>query len=150
MTYRQAACVLSDHLAQRTEGVAQRHTDNEVAEAICVAVELLERNVVRTDMESIIQAVIRETGVTMEELECRSRDREYAEARSIACWLAYHYANVTLTAIGRRFNRNHSSMWHCNKNVDSWLDEPRLNLRAAKITTKLIREIEDNDDEESD
>jgi chromosomal replication initiation ATPase DnaA len=97
---------------------------------------------VKADIESIIQAVVRETGVTEAEMCNKGRQREFAEARAIASWLAYHYTPMTLTAIGMRFGRDHATTIHYNRMVDSWLDEPRLNMKGARVTTKIINELD--------
>lgn len=115
-------------------------------EALDVAIDLLQHNLPKHNIDSIIKAVERETGVSELEMTHRGRQREFAEARAIVCWLAYHYAPMTLTSIGRRLGRDHPTVIHYNKMVDNWLDEPRLNLRGARITTKLIRELEEDDD----
>ena len=111
-------------------------------EALDYAIALLDRSIVKADIESIIRAVTRETGVTEQEMCNKGRQREYAEARAIVSWLAYHYTPMTLTSIGKRMRRDHPTAIHYNRMVDSWLDEPRRNLRGARITQKLINEIE--------
>lgn len=116
---------------------------DDICDALDIAIESMQRNIVKTDIESIIEAVVRETGVTEQELCERGRQREYTDARAIVAWLAYNYTPMTLTSIGRRIRRNHSMVIHYNHMVDAWLEEPRLNLCGARITTKLIRELED-------
>lgn len=124
-----------------------RHTcqaaDGRTGEALDVALDLLNKSIVRADIDSIISAVERETGVTESDMVIRGRQREFAEARAIVAWLAYHYTPMTLTSIGKRLGRDHAVIIHYNRMVDSWLDEPRRNLRGARITTKLIRELDD-------
>jgi len=127
-----------------------RHTcekaDGRTGEAIDVAIDVMRKSVVKSDFDSIVKAVSRETGVTEEEMCNRGRPREYVDARAIVSWLAYHYANKTLSHIGCRLGRTHSAIMHYNDMVDSWLDEPRRNLKGARITTKLIRELEDDNE----
>lgn len=130
--YRRGACKATD----------LPYMANELGEAIDIAADMLERSIVKSDIESIIRAVTRETGVTDEEMTHHCRHREYTEARMIVCWLAYHYTQMTLTSIGKRLGRGHGTASYYNMVVDSWLNEPRLNLRGARIATKLIREIE--------
>ena len=113
-------------------------------QALDMAIDMMQHSIVKADIESIMQAVVRETGVTEAEMCNKGRQREYAEARAIVAWLAYHYTPMTLTSIGKRMRRDHPTAIHYNRMVDSWLDEPRRNLRGARITTRLIRELEDD------
>ena len=123
-----------------------RHTcENAVGatgEALDMAIDLLVRSIVKADIEDIIQGVVRETGVTEAEMCNKGRQREYAEARAIVSWLAKRYTSMTLTSIGKRLGRDHVSVVHYIRIVDSWIEEPRRNMRGARITQKLINEIE--------
>lgn len=114
-------------------------------EALDMAIEMMQRSIVKTDIESIIKGVVRETRVTEEEMVRKGRQREFVEARAIVCWLSYHYTRMTLTSIGNRLGRDHASMIYYNRLVDSWLEEPRLNLRASRIITRIINELEHDD-----
>ena len=119
-----------------------RKADGCTKEALDMAIRCLERNIVKADIDSIINAVERETGVTEQEMCNRGRHREYAEARAIVSWLARRYTSMTLTSIGKRLGRDHISVIHYVRMVGSWMEEPRLNIRGARITQKLIDEIE--------
>lgn len=119
-----------------------QNTPREIGEAIDVAVETLEQISTSADIDSIMQSVARETGVTEEEMLARGRHREYTEARAMVCWLTYHCTSMSLTSIGRRLDRDHATMIHYNQMVDGWLEEPRRNLRGARIVTALRQEIE--------
>lgn len=112
-------------------------------DALDMAIDMMQRSIVKADIESIIKAVVRETGVTDAELCAKGRHRERAEARAIVAWLAYNYTSITKTSIGERMNRNHATVVHYTQVVDEWLEEPRRNLRGARIITRLMRELED-------
>ena len=119
-------------------------TAQAIGEAIDIAADLLEHNAVKTaDIDNIIKAVSRETGVTEQEMCHKGRQREFAEARAIVSFLTYTYTSMTLTAIGKRLGRDHVCALHYNRTVQAWLDEPRRNLRGARIVTKLMEELED-------
>ena len=147
MTIQRAARVLREYNVYRRgehEPCDPPFTAQAIGEAIDVAVDLLERNVSKADIESIIKAVSRETGVTEEEMCNRGRQREYAEARAIVSFLAYRYTPMTLTAIGTRLGRDHASAIYYNKTVASWLVNKRLNPKGYRITVKLINELDAN------
>ena len=116
--------------------------DESTGDALDMAIALLDRSIVKADIEAIIQGVTRETGVTEAEMCNRGRQREFAEARAIVSWLARRYTSMTLTSIGKRLGRDHISVIHYVRMVGSWMEEPRLNMRGARITQKLIDEIE--------
>jgi len=119
-------------------------TGQAIGEAIDIAADILESNAIRkVDIDNIIKAVSRETGVTESEMCHKGRQREFAEARAIVSFLSYNYTSMTLTAIGHRLNRDHATAIHYNRTVQAWLDEPRRNLRGARIVTKLMEELED-------
>lgn len=143
MTTKQAAEILKKYNEWRRE----KHVPCDpppaklIGEAIDYAVGIMESLSVGADIESIIKAVTRLTGVTEEKMCGRGRHREYAEARAIVSYLAYNNAQMTLTAIGERLGRTHSAVMHYNEMVSGWLEEPRRNPRGARITTQLIEEI---------
>lgn len=145
MTIKRATEVLRAYRIQCTKGQYCNCTEKEIDDAMVVAIDLLERSAVKSDIESIAAAVSRMTGVTRDDIINKGRQHEFAEARAMVSWLAYHYTAMTLTSIGKWFERNHASVVHYNHMVDEWLNEPRLNLRGSRIVTKLIRELEDDD-----
>jgi chromosomal replication initiation ATPase DnaA len=116
--------------------------DESTGDALDMAIALLDRSIVKADIEAIIKGVERETGVTEAEMCNRGRQREFAEARAIVSWLARRYTSMTLTSIGKRLGRDRISVIHYVRMVGSWMEEPRLNIRGARITQKLIDEIE--------
>lgn len=115
-----------------------------IGEAIDTAISVLECSTVKPDIDSIIKAVCRETGVLEEEMCDKGRQREFSEARAIVSFLAYTYTSMTLTAIGKRLGRDHVCAIHYNHTVRAWLDEPRRNIRGARIVTKLMEELEND------
>lgn len=118
--------------------------DESTGDALDMAIALLDRSIVKADIEAIIQGVVRETGVTEAEMCNKGRQREYAEARAIVSWLARRYTSMTLTSIGKRLGRDHISVIHYNKTVSTWLYDKRTNPRGRSITMKLMEEL-DND-----
>ncbi|MDR1489236.1 MAG: ATP-binding protein [Desulfovibrio sp.] len=62
------------------------------------------------DIESIIAVICKLYGLTREQLSSGSRRQEYVSARNTAFYLARKYTDLSLEAIGRRFNRRHSTV----------------------------------------
>ena len=153
MTIERANLVLrvyNDWRRTNHEPCSQPFSAREIGEAIDIATDLLERNIVKAEIDSIIKAVVRETGVTEHDMLARGRQRENAEARAIVSWLAYHFTPMTLTAIGARLNRDHPTVIHYNRTVDGWLEQPKRNLRGARIIQKIINELEDGSKTDTD
>lgn len=143
MTIERAAHVLrkfNDYRRLDHEPCDPPFTAAEIGQAIDVAVGVLEGKI-GADIDSIISAVSRETGVTEEEMCRKGRQRRYAEARAIAGFLAYRYTPMTLMAIGERLGRDHAVVLYHIRKVSEWLDNPRLNPEGAMITKKLMNAI---------
>jgi chromosomal replication initiator protein len=62
------------------------------------------------DMESIIDSVCKAFGISREQLLSESRKQEYVVARNTAFYLARKHTSLSLEAIGRQFNRRHSTV----------------------------------------
>ena len=73
----------------------------------------------------IIDEVVGTYNVTFEELQRKSRKREYAEPRQVAMYLLSKYTTMTLKSIGNMFGgRDHSTVIHAQRAVerDLYLD----------------------------
>jgi len=112
----------------------------ELGDAIDFAVGCLEGKI-GADIDSIISAVSRETGVTKGEMCRKDRKRRYADARAMVCYLTYFYTPMTLMAIGEMLGRGHAVVLYHIRKVSEWLDNPRLNPEGAMITKKLMNAI---------
>lgn len=62
------------------------------------------------DLDSIITHVCKGFGLTREQLFSSSRKQEYVSARNTAFFLARKHTDLSLEAIGRQFNRRHSTV----------------------------------------
>ena len=143
MTNEDAAHILREYNKWRRhhgEPCPPPYGGKELGDAIDFAVGWLEGKI-GADIDSIISAVSRETGVTEYEMCRKGRQRRYADARAIVCYLAYNYTPMTLMAIGERLGRDHAVVLYYNRKVSAWLDNPRLNPEGAMITKKLMNVI---------
>lgn len=144
MTIERAAHVLrkyNDYRRLDHEPCDPPFTAAEIGQAIDVAADLLEGCAVKADIESIIRAVERETGVTEVQMSMNGRQRKYADARAIVCFLAYNYTPMTLMAIGKRLGRAHTVVLYHIRKVSEWLDYPKINPEGVMITKKLMSRI---------
>ena len=117
---------------------------SKMSTAIDMAIAALNPEIVPT-VESLLQAVIRETGVTEEQMCERCRCREYSEARYIYFWLCHNYTSATHTAIGRRINRDHVMVYYGINRVDYWLERPKTNRQAHAQVGNIINRIVNNE-----
>lgn len=143
MTNENAAHILREYNKWRRhhgEPCDPPYGGKELGEAIDLAVGRLEGNV-GADIDSIISAVSRETGVTEVQMSMNGRQRRYADARAIVCYLAYNYTPMTLMAIGKRLGRAHTVVLYHIRKVSEWLDYPKINPEGAMITKKLMSRI---------
>ncbi|MDR2799762.1 MAG: ATP-binding protein, partial [Desulfovibrio sp.] len=62
------------------------------------------------DIDGIIAVICKMYGLTKEQLSSGSRRQEYVSARNTAFYLARKYTDLSLEAIGRQFNRRHSTV----------------------------------------
>jgi chromosomal replication initiator protein len=62
------------------------------------------------DLERIITFVCQAYGFSQDELRSKSRKRDRVIARNTAFYLARKHTDLSLTDIGRRFNRKHSTV----------------------------------------
>ena len=139
MTIERAAHILREYNDYRRldhEPCDPPFTATEIGQAIDVAVGVLEANI-----ESIISAVSRVTGVTEAQMSMNGRQRKYADARAIVCYLAYNYTPMTLMAIGKRLGRAHTVVLYHIRKVSEWLDYPKINPEGAMITKELMNRI---------
>ena len=93
------------------------------------------------DMEAIITYVCRGFGLTREQLHSASRKQEYVCARNTAFFLARKHTDLSLAAIGRQFNRKHSTVL---KGITSLEREMSLNTPLGRQMTNVLSMIERN------
>ena len=70
----------------------------------------------------IIEATVKETGITYWQMQSYSRERDILEARGIACALIKRYTGSTYGQIGQLFNRDHTTAMHSCSQVKTWID----------------------------
>lgn len=64
-----------------------------------------------------IEAVSNVTGIKREHILGRRRLRRYADARQMAMQIVRQSTRLTLTSIGRLFDRDHSTVIHASNSV---------------------------------
>lgn len=85
------------------------------------------------EVQRIVFIVCEEMGVSVENIFSKTRKREIAMARQIAMYIAKEETMYSLKAIGRFFQRHHSTVIHA---IDTVLD---LAFTNKKYNDKLNR-----------
>ncbi len=92
----------------------------------------------RRTVEEIQAATCDAFGVTLEEMRSASRAAKIAWARQVAMYLARELTDDTLPAIGRAFDRNHTTVMHaCKRTADRMASDPAAYEAVRYLTMEL-------------
>jgi len=69
-------------------------------------------------LNHIMRLVAFVTDMTVDDLSSHHRGNDYVKARHIAMWLAMQNTTLSLTRIGRKFNRDHTTVLYAHRKVD--------------------------------
>lgn len=92
---------------------------------------------VRPDL--IIETVAIFYGCTTKELLSASRTKNLTQARQAAMWLCRQLTDLSLPAIGRAFDRDHTTVMHAVRAVQKMVDTKPLTARLLMDITKAIK-----------
>lgn len=73
----------------------------------------------------IVQEVCAETGVSPQQILSPVRTRHIVRARQFAQWRIYREVGISLPAIGRMFDRDHTSVLHSIRRIDALMKEAK-------------------------
>lgn len=82
-------------------------------------------------------------GVSIEDMESKSRIREYAQARQQAMYILKKYTKLSLKAIGAAFgNRDHSTVIHAVQTTEDLMySDKQVKIDIEILTNKFLNEI---------
>lgn len=110
---------------------------SEIGEAIEIAVDAL----IDSDASAtVLDAVIAESGVSLERIRSENREREVVVAREVAASLL-RKQGYTLAEIGRMINRSHSNVMHLVEEVEYWEAEHDLFTRELRLLYRVKKRI---------
>lgn len=80
----------------------------------------IEENVNAPNRANQIIYYISETmNISIDDIMSRKRDRDIVNARQLCVYFVHSFeVHLTLKAVGRKFNRDHSTVIHCIQKVD--------------------------------
>ena len=95
--------------------------------------------------QRIIELVSQQTGITIDEMICHIRKSEYVKARYLAFVMLYRYCDISLSNIGKLFDRDHTTVIHGIREFENRCVHDE-SLRALLYTAdvNVRRELETN------
>ncbi|MDP1608924.1 MAG: DnaA/Hda family protein [Chlamydiales bacterium] len=81
--------------------------------------------------QQIIQSIASHFGIKAEDLLGKAQTKEFALPRQIAMYACRHQLNMPFQAIGKLFNRDHSTVMGSVKQIQQGIDEKRQDLLQA-------------------
>lgn len=85
-------------------------------------------------------------GVTVSELSGTKRSRNIAHARHVAMYLAQELSDATLSEIGKKFSRDHTTVMSGIRNIKKKAKEDREQREELEAIKKMIREVQNYGD----
>ena len=87
-----------------------------------------------SDIDRILKATTEVTGVTLIQMQSKRRVKEYTHARHIAMYLACEMTNMSMPQIGRKMNRDHTTVYYALEKISNrGRGATKLNKDLAKI-----------------
>ena len=75
-------------------------------------------------------------GISLEEMQSRSREKEIVTARQIAMYFMYYSGKYSLGTVGKFFDRDHTTVIHSLNQVKNFMEtEPDFNELIEKMKT---------------
>ena len=90
-------------------------------------------------IKPVISAVAKYYGVSLRDLAAFRRTRNVVRARQVAMYLAKSLTKHSLSAIGRVFERNHTTVLHAVRRIDMLRrQDPKLDFEIRDFTERLM------------
>jgi len=94
---------------------------------------------IENPVTSVLCAVSVEMGVPIPALRGKGRTRRVSDARFVCYYLLTYSFGMSSTEVGYAFNRDHATVLHGLRQVEQWLDNPRLNPYVCGSLLRLMR-----------
>lgn len=93
------------------------------------------------NVESIQNCVERYYNIDHKSLLSKKKDRKIANARQIAIYLCFDILDMTTTAIGKKFNRDHSTVIHSINKVEKLKDKSVDIAEEIETLKRMINDV---------
>lgn len=94
------------------------------------------------EKDLIIQAVLTVYGLTLKQLKSRKRSANISQARFVVWEHLYDKLGMTLTEIGKDFERHHSDVIHGMRRIKVLRKESRIAWTRSRKVKKLMGGIQ--------
>lgn len=78
-------------------------------------------------------------GITQDDITSRKRQRKYADARAVICYIMCALDGRTFSEAGRTIHRTHASAIYFVSRATWWMQYPFLNQRAVAAIKELSK-----------
>ena len=92
-------------------------------------------------ISTIADVVCSARDVSHDELLSADRTRHIAHARQEAIWLAHNLTNLSLPAIGRKFNRDHTTVLNSIRRVQERRNDDEYRNGLIRIQAQITERI---------
>ena len=102
----------------------------------------LENNERNPSINSIVNSIVKETGIEFSKIQSRTRKRDILYARHLFCFFARKRTEMSYDAIGGIINRNHATVLHSVKLVEDLMTYDRDFKEIVPKIENLIERYE--------
>ena len=96
-------------------------------------------------LKPIPELIIDTVGLQTNEIKTPSRKREISDKRQLAMFLMRRKTTLTITQIGEKFNRDHTTVIHATKVINNRMSvEPNFNEKVRNLLKTIPDEIYSN------
>ena len=105
-----------------------------------MAEEIIKRRVKnikkKIEADDIINKVSKFLKISIDDIMSAKRNKEVVFARMIAIYLCKDMTDLSFPAIGKLFNKDHSSIFYANSKIASYVEENSNNVREIISSIK--------------
>src|SRR4051812_35973714 len=96
----------------------------------------------KKELEAIIQIVSVYTGVSVDDIKCNKRLREFVWARHAFCYMARIFTVTSLTDIGRFISKDHTTVIHAISRTTDLIQADEKDAQRLNKLQKIIEETQ--------
>jgi chromosomal replication initiator protein len=97
----------------------------------------------RITIADIQHHICRQYGLTRDELLSHHRSAKYVGPRQLAMYISVRRTQLSLTVVGRHFNRDHTTVMHAERKVTARINrEPKFSIEVAALEANIVTAME--------
>ena len=102
----------------------------------------LENNEQNPVISSIVNAVVKSTGIEFSKIQSPTRKRQILYARHLFCYFTRKLTKLSLQEVGDIVNRKHETVMHAVKTVENLLSYDKQFIKIVPEIEQLIEQYE--------